>query len=277
MRSPARALLVAVLGAGTEFLFWLSGAVIALVTMRKGAQQGLVVLLWALLPAAVLAWVKTPLVLMCLLACYVMAVVLRMTMQWSTALLAGTACTMVFAILLQLGFADYLQVILDNAKALLENMLQGPRDQETFDLFFANLGTTALAGSFSAAGGISAVCALALGRYWQASLYNPGGFGDEFRALRFKPWVALGLLGLALLLYASTTYAMWAGICLIPLLVAGIALVHDLVRKNGGARGLLVAFYFLLLVVLPATYMVCALAVVDSLIDIRRIRAKGRS
>ena len=57
----------------------------------------------------------------------------------------------------------------------------------------ASVTSEQMAGAISAGAGFFAVVSLVLGRYWQASLYNPGGFGEEFRALRFrKPW-QLGL------------------------------------------------------------------------------------
>ena len=38
---------------------------------------------------------------------------------------------------------------------------------------------------------MSVLCLL-LARYWQAALYNPGGFGEEFRALQYSPPVSAG-------------------------------------------------------------------------------------
>ena len=39
-----------------------------------------------------------------------------------------------------------------------------------------------------------ACLSLLLGRYWQAALYKPGAFGDEFRALRLPSLWAAGLV-----------------------------------------------------------------------------------
>ena len=41
---------------------------------------------------------------------------------------------------------------------------------------------------------VTCLLCLMLARYWQASLYNPGGFGREFRSLRLAPAVAVILL-----------------------------------------------------------------------------------
>ena len=55
MRGRPQALLVAVLGSASLLFSWVSAAAIALVTLRRGAAEGAFVLLWALLPAAVIA------------------------------------------------------------------------------------------------------------------------------------------------------------------------------------------------------------------------------
>ncbi len=49
-----------------------------------------------------------------------------------------------------------------------------------------------IAGMLGAGTAIGSVLCLLLARYWQAALYNPGGFGQEFRALYYPPVVARG-------------------------------------------------------------------------------------
>jgi len=275
MRGRIQALIVAVPGAGTEVFFWLSGAVIALVTLRMGLQQGFYILLWALLPAMVLAWIKFPAALICLVASFVMAAVLRSTAQWATALIAGTATCLLFAVGLQFGFTEYLGDILGMIKTVFEQVMAnspGKNAEAESGKMLAALGTSDLAGIFAAGAGMFATLAVVLGRHWQAQLYNPGGFGEEFRAIRLRMPVAIGLVLFASLLFSVPEYRLWTWICLLPLLVGGIGLVHWMVRESGRSKGLLVAFYFLLLVFAPANQLVCALAVVDSMVNIRRLR-----
>ncbi len=275
MRGRLQATVVAITGVAIEFFFWVSGAVIALVTMRKGPQHGLMLLLWSLLPAAVLAWLKFPGALLCLLASFLMAMVLRTTQQWSTALLAGAACSLVSAIVLQFVFPGYVESILELFRSVFEQLLKGAPSNKPLEEAIAGVTTQQVAGSFSAGAGLFAVLSLVLGRYWQASLYNPGGFGEEFRALRFRKPVAIGLVLLGLLLLSSEHYRLWAWMCLLPLLFSGIGLVHWLVNRYSGSGGLLAGFYFLLLTIAPVTQLVCALALADSFIDIRQRQGKG--
>ena len=44
-----------------------------------------------------------------------------------------------------------------------------------------------MTGAFAASLYVQFLLALLLGRWWQAVLYNPGGFGAEFRGLRLSP------------------------------------------------------------------------------------------
>ena len=57
MRGPKQAVIVAVIAAALPLMFWLSAAVLTLVTLRKGVGEGVNVLVWALLPA-IAWWIK---------------------------------------------------------------------------------------------------------------------------------------------------------------------------------------------------------------------------
>jgi len=78
--------------------------------------------------------------------------------------------------------------------------------------------------------GNGALCflCLALGRYWQAALYNPGGFGSEFRDLQLpRAWV-WGLVVAALgFTAAGLAFRSWGAAMLLPLTIAGFALLHS--------------------------------------------------
>ena len=109
---------------------------------------------------------------------------------------------------------------------------------------------------------------LALARGWQAGLYNPGGFREEFHALRLAPrelalLVMLGVLGGVLGLPALGMLA-W-----VPLLVAGIALVHGVIGYKGMNGLWLVAFYVLLITTWPMILIVLLMAFIDAFADFR--------
>ncbi|MCH2994031.1 hypothetical protein K3W78_14720, partial [Listeria monocytogenes] len=84
--------------------------------------------------------------------------------------------------------------------------------------------------------------------YWQASLYNPGGFGREFRSLRLAPAVAVILLLGAVVVPALEVQAAVLGpLCSVPLIIAGVALGHGLIAPKRLAGGWLVGLYLAVL------------------------------
>jgi hypothetical protein len=90
MRGRFQALLVTVAGAGSMMFCWISAAVIALVTLRRGAGHGAWLLMWALLPSGVLLYAfgdSGPLAL--LVGTTVLALVLRSTVNLALMVLAG--------------------------------------------------------------------------------------------------------------------------------------------------------------------------------------------
>jgi hypothetical protein len=110
-----------------------------------------------------------------------------------------------------------------------------------------------------------------LARWWQSALFNPGGFREEFHAIRFGSVPGLALVGAGASLYLQgPAMQIWAQLVMLPLLVAGIGLVHALVarRRVGGMLGLL---YAALLLAPPVKYVVMGLAAVDAVANLRRL------
>ena len=125
---------------------------------------------------------------------------------------------------------------------------------------------------------IVTLLSLMLGRYWQAALYNPGGFGSEFRALRFPPMLAMLLLvGMLLGPNLGAQLAVLTPLCSVPLVFAGLALMHGLVAQGRLPRFWLVGLYVTLVLFMQVIYpLLAVLAIVDSLFDFRG-RAAGKN
>ncbi|MFO7646543.1 hypothetical protein [Halomonas campaniensis] len=249
------------------WLFWLGAAIAALVTLRRGLSPALPVIVAAALPAG-WWWTQGDVIpLSSVLLVTLMAVVLRSRMRWSEALIIGA---LVGAGMIQFG------VFLPpgGAGPMLEQLRQAPEvDRLLGELTSQGLDTEQLAGLLI--GGITglvvltaAVACLALARSWQAGLYNPGGFREEFHALRLAPrelavLAVLGVVGMVLGLPALGML-LW-----IPLLVAGIALVHGFIGVKGMNGLWLVAFYVLLITTWPMILIVLLLAFIDVFADFR--------
>lgn len=278
MRGRPQALLVAVLGSASLLFSWVSAAAIALVTLRRGAAEGAFVLLWALLPAAVIAWSLGDGSYLALLGgTAALAMVLRVTVSLATAILASVGVALLAGgLMLALG-EQYLalvservvepyMVLREEALAAAGNPMELPRP-----------GSAAIAGLMGSGVAVMSLLSLMLGRYWQAALYNPGGFGAEFRALRYPLAVSAGLVVALLVLSGQgLAWSIWAMVAVVPLTFAGLGLVHARARLRGWSRGAMWLFYGAWLLV-PMQLVMVGLAVADSALDLRRRWEPGES
>ncbi len=277
MRGRFQALLLTVAGAGSLMFCWISAAVIALVTLRKGAGQGAWLLLWALLPSGVLLYAygdSGPLAL--LLGTTVLALVLRATVNLPLAVLGSVVVGGVTGLGLMAFAADYLAAIAGGFGEFLAEMEAQLSQGSEQAVQLARPTAAQIAGMLGAGTGMTSVLCLLLARYWQAALYNPGGFGDEFRALRY-PLAVSSVLAVASIALASLglQYRTWAVIALLPLTFAGLALVHARVRHREQGMGWLTGFYAAWLLLDPVKILVVGIAIADSWFDFRQRWSNG--
>nr|WP_246395224.1 hypothetical protein [Microbulbifer rhizosphaerae] len=251
----------------------ISPAALALVSLRRGGSDGLMVLAWALLPviAASLGGYMSPLMTGLaashFAAVFCGAMLLRGTRSWGAALVGVTAVAAVGILLTAHFSGGLLQSLLEAAEA------SGGGQAEQLRQVF---GSEPLAtGYLSWVSAITVTLALVLGRWWQALLYNPGGFRQEFHQLRMPlPLAAAGML-LWVFGLVSEGLVFWGAVVAFPMVVAGIGLIHWLVARRGWGRGPLVALYVMLVIAaLPLAGFLCGLALIDSWIDIRGRAAK---
>lgn len=269
MSGRYRALLVAMASSGSLLFCWIGAAVTALVTLRKGPAQGFWILLWASLPAIVVTRMSgdtTPLAL--LVGTFVLALVLRLSVSLALAVLASALVGVVTG-LLTLAFGG---VMLEQLAAVFADVVRAL--QEANDTPQATLvapGVTQLAGMVGAANAVLSVLCLVLARYWQAALYNPGGFAGEFRALRYPVGVTASLVVAAMALAGmGLVYRSWAVNLLVPVSVVGFALLHAWAGVRGRGTAWLSAMYVAWLLFDAAKLMLVGLAVVDAWVDFRR-------
>ena len=135
MRGRFQALLVTVATSGSLLFCWIGAAVIALVTLRRGAGEGSWLLFWALLPAGTVLYVlgdSSPLTL--ILAAWFLALVLRASVSLSLTVLASLLVGLVTGLaLLSLG-ADFLAQMAVGQAGLLFACEIEPCDNGLFDL-----------------------------------------------------------------------------------------------------------------------------------------------
>ncbi|MBI6574020.1 hypothetical protein YA0001_17935 [Pseudomonas viridiflava] len=281
MRGRMQATLVVAGCAALPLFFWLSAAAGCLVLLRRGFSDAVGVLSWALLPALVWWYFGEPRVAMVLAGSLSLAMVLRASESWVRVLLVSVALGVVYAAVLGAVFGEPIEAMSQELQKHLPAMLSGLYEQMNVEER-ARLGALiapVLIGLIAALLQIVSVLSLILGRYWQALLYNPGGFGREFRAVRL-PLVPSLVLLVCMLVGPNfgPQMAMLTPLCSVPLVFAGLALIHGLVAEKRLSRFWLVGMYITLLVFMQLIYpLLVVIAIVDSLIDFRGRRVSKDS
>lgn len=273
MRGRVQATLVVVGCAALPLLFWLSAAAGCLVLLRRGLSDAVGVLAWALLPALVWWYFGEPRTLMVLLGSWGLAAVLRASESWVRVLLVSVGLGLLYGVVLGAVFREPIEAMAGELQKLLPHVFGDVYQQMSVEER-ARLGaliTPVLSGLIAALLQIVSVVCLILGRYWQALLYNPGGFGREFRSLRL-PRAPMLVLLVCMLVGPNfgPQLAMLTPLCSVPLMFAGLALIHGLVAAKRLTRFWLVGLYVTLLLFMQLIYpLLVVFAIVDSLIDFR--------
>ena len=276
MRGRLQALLVVVAGSGSLLFCWISAAALALVTLRKGAGAGVWLYMWALLPIGTLLYfVRDSGPLMLLSGTMVLALVLRTTVSLPLAVLAAVGVGVVTGLTMLLVFGAYLEEVVvyfgEFLTSLEQQLSQGGQVVE-----LARPDAIQIAGMFGAGFATLSTLCLLLARYWQAALYNPGGFGTEFKALHYPVGVTAALVIAALLLgWLGMQYGAWAMLCLMPLSFAGLALIHARAQMRGRGTGWLTGFYIAWFIFDPVKLLVVIFAVADSWFNFRQRWSTG--
>ncbi|MCQ4276628.1 hypothetical protein [Stutzerimonas degradans] len=280
MRGRMQAILVVGVAAALPMLFWLSAAAGSLVLLRRGLNDALSVLVWAIVPALAWWYFGDPRTLLVLLGSLGLALLLRNQASWARVMLCSVALGLLYVWGLGAVFGEPIAALAGELQKILPETLSGAYEQFS-DEERARLGALlapVLTGLLAALLQIVTLLSLMLARYWQAALYNPGGFGGEFRALRFPPVVAIMLLvGMLLGPSLGAQFAVLTPLCSVPLVFAGVALMHGLVAQGRLPRFWLVGLYVTLVLFMQLIYpLLAVLAIVDSLFDFRG-RAAGKN
>ena len=289
LRGPSQAILVAV---GTAVLAMMlpplsviSGAVVALVTLRAGIRPGGIVMLGSAAFVALLAYVSLGnlligglFLIVLWLPIWILAWVLRETrsLAWATSVagvlgIIGVLVTYALVGDVSAWWEQTLRTMFEPAMAA-----GGPlADRETVLAILANLAKI-MTGVAAAGMTLNALMCLYLARAWQAQLYNPGGFRDEFHELRMGQRTAVASLAcIAVSLLPLGGLSHMAGEIVIVILslyvLQGLALIHAIVARRQLHMAWLVVLYLVMLFVLPQLMvLVAVLGLIDTWADFRR-------
>lgn len=272
MRGRLQAALVAIIG-----LPVISNAAIAIVALRRGPLEGSWLLMLAMMPS-LLFWVSglstipTLVVNMGLLAAvYWTALVLRTSMQWVTTLFVLIMISAVTALILFYGFPDVPVELQAEIERVYRGLQQSATERGAEGEFpeLQSLNASIMAAALAQVIAVASLLSLALGRWWQALLYNPGGFRQEFLSIRLTQLQSVVCLAAAAVCLANPEWQQWSGLVLLPLVVSSIAMAHQFAKAQGLGGFWLVVFYLALIFVAPFRLGMVLLSFADSWMDLR--------
>jgi len=266
MRGRVQAALVAFFG---NLLPLVSPAAVSLVTLNKGLSEGALLTLWALLPLLIAFFVSDINAMVTLSSIVgvigVMAAseLLRVSASWARTLIFVVVFSGVAALVLDFLFAEQAEVF----ELVVANLFREIQQQQE-NAFIP--GRNFLLGVIGYVIALTSVICLVLGRWWQAMLYNPGGFKSEFHQLRLGVGSAAILVaGVVVCNVASQEFSSWVGLLGLPLLLGGLALVHYSVAFYQLGGHWLIIFYVVLFTVSPLSLVLIGLGFLDSIMNIR--------
>lgn len=259
-----------------------SSATVALVTLRRGAYEGLLVLLSACIAAAILGLLvignfqfALGYALVLWLPVWMLSIALREGRHLSLALEIASALGILGVIGFYLFVQDPSNFWHPILNIMIEPMLQAseiPVEQiKQISAMLAKYMTGIIAtGSVT-----GLLLGLLLARWWQSNLYNPGGFGIEYLSLRMPPRFTMATLVVIVVAAISSgilSEVAWnIGTILFMLYTfIGTAIAHALIASTKAKRFLLPLFYVLIFIVPHIVIPVAIIGISDTWLNLRK-------
>mgnify|MGYP003388365141 FL=1 len=260
MKGRKQAIMAVLLLGLIPLLNLLSPVLVGLVVLRKGFQEAVQVLVWAILPIGGWALAGDPVPLIMLLGITGLAGLLRSSESWEFTLLAAIAVGVCVEIYLRLQPAVLDLIFLQMQPYFEANAIQGEQLDALRDVMTSFMGAVYM---------FLSIILLMLARWMQAALFNPGGFQKEFHGLRVEQKVALILVSCMMLAnFEILIPQTWMLYLVLPLMFSGIALIHAVVAAKKLSSLWLAVLYALIVLPLIANLAVL-LALLDSWYDFR--------
>ncbi len=257
------------------FVF-LSNAAVALVALRQGYNQGIIVALISSIVFAVIAMLLQQNFLTGLasalqqwLPMILFATILTRTVSWAYTLQAMLLIVVGGLIVFHLSISDAQEYWKDTISHLVDvfskEQAWSKEDSRKFIEVLSTWVSTIIAVGLL----VSWIVSMFIARHWQAMLYNPGGFGEEFRELRLGKVLAIALL-IVVLLFVMTDSQLFADLSIVGMTVyffQGLALIHGLVKKLQMSHFWLVGMYIFMIPIFPSMLVIIILLVSFGIID----------
>lgn len=247
-----------------------SSASVALVTLRKGGQEGFYVLLISCIAAAILGTLVLGSHLFALvygLVLWLPVWLISMILREGRQLAIAVEIAILIGVVGVIGFYMYHPAPAALWNVVLHEMIRPMMDAPTAPVEELQASLVKLAhvmtGVIAAGTVYGLLFGLLLARWWQASLYNPGGFRKEFLALRPHPQLAyftLVILAVALAVPGVLAEISWNIIVLMFVLytIIGTSALHASFLTMKNSR-FMVPFLYITLVMIPHVVIAVAL------------------
>ncbi len=259
-----------------------SSASVALVTLRRGGKEGLYVLVCACLAAAVLSLflsIGYQFALLYGLVLWTPVWLISIVLREGRNLGVAIEIAVLLGVVAVLGFYVYQSQPAQVWGGVLTVMMQ-PMLEANPDVPVEQIKQSAQAFAHFMTGAIAAgsvyglLFGLFLARWWQAALYNPGGFRAEFLAMKGHGKLSMAtilLVALAALSSGVLAEISWNMVLVLFVLYTfiGTAVLHASFAVMKGSR-FMVPFLYLTLVLIPHVMVIIAvIGLTDNWLNLR--------
>jgi hypothetical protein len=282
------------------FIIIVSFAAIALVTLRKGALEGIYILLGASSVAMLGTFLLTGIYYLLgassvamsddfLMGCYYFFILMLLSLPiWLIAILLRESQQLAlaiefavfFAVLCVAGFYLYIPdpaTIWQQAFAPLLEVLPAevPIEEVRNQV---NIGSHYMTGVFAASTLFAVLFSLFLGRWWQSVLYYPGGFKQEFLSLKTGYSLAIGsiiIIAVARLTDGSLSEMAWniTILLFVLYLFIGTSVLHTVFSTMKQSKYLVPMFYITMFLIPHAMLPVALVGLSDAWLNLRKIQS----
>jgi len=254
-------------------LSYLASGVIALSTLRMGPKEGVKVVLAATVILTLFAglllnkaFVSGLFLLTSWLPILGVTLVLGYTRSLAAALLAASGLAIVCvlgAYIVLPSPAEWWQQMMSPVFDTLSQQQDWPLNQTDTQNLVTTM-SSIMTGLIAAGVSINAMLGLLIGRAWQAKLYNPGGFADEFHQLKLGKPAAIASASIMAIAASPLSESLAViteclPIVLVLFALQGISVAHAIVKQRQKRSFWLVILYVLLIVMMPQMVVLLAM------------------
>lgn len=254
-------------------LSYLASGVIALSTLRMGPKEGVKVVLAATVILTLFAglllnkaFVSGLFLLTSWLPILGVTLVLGYTRSLAAALLAASGLAIVCvlgAYIVLPSPAEWWQQMMSPVFDTLSQQQDWPLNQTDTQNLVTTM-SSIMTGLIAAGVSINAMLGLLIGRAWQAKLYNPGGFADEFHQLKLGKPAAIASASIMAIAASPLSESLAViteclPIVLVLFALQGISVAHAIVKQRQKRSFWLVVLYVLLIVMMPQMVVLLAM------------------